>query len=327
MVRKHLVQRAVFIGACGAGILLSTTPGGAAGKPKKPNACGVTYQSALEEQQSDHLRVARETFSRCASPACGSVSKKCAAAVTQLETQIPSVIPVVTNEEGSPMADVQVTVDGELWAQHLDGRAVPIDPGVHDFSFATDRGVFLATQKVMILQGQRGPLSFSLKGVQKGRLAASTPLASTAETKAETQPVASVDQADKGEKATPETLEERTGSGQWALPRSPFPYVLGAVGLAAVGAGTLLTVWGNKDNDLALAQCRGTCPQSTVDHIKMTYVEADISFGVGIAALAVTTWLFAGSRGPEDKLQPRATAAFDVTPVRSGAVASLSGAF
>src|SRR5262249_15802740 len=67
---------------------------------------------------------------------------------------IPSVVPVVTDETGAPRVDVQVRIDGELVATQLDGRALPVDPGMHEFSFTMDGNV-IARQKLMILQGQR----------------------------------------------------------------------------------------------------------------------------------------------------------------------------
>jgi hypothetical protein len=110
------------------------------------------------------------------------------------------------------------------------------------------------------------------------------------------------------------------------MPSSIGPYLLATVGLAAVGGGVLLTVWGNKDNDQAVSQCNRTCPPSTGDHIRMLYTLADVSYGVGIAGLTVATWLFARSHATE-AAPPKTSATFEVAPTRAGAFASVKGSF
>src|SRR5882757_389575 len=98
----------------------------------------------------------------------------------------------------------------------------------------------------------------------------------------------------ESEKASPGRARSKTASSQpneeapaqvAEEPRStggagPFPYLIGATGLAAIGAGTLLMVWGRKDNT-ALAQCSPSCQPSSVDRVRKLYTAADISFGVG----------------------------------------------
>jgi hypothetical protein len=320
MRRQHIVRRAVPIGACAAGILLWAIPGSGAGRPKTPKGCVVAFQTGGELAQSGQLLDARESFLECAKVACGVVQKKCKTQVTRLEAVIASVAPVVNDESGAPLVNVQVKVDGELWASHLGGHALLLDPGVHEFSFKTDKGELLP-QKVMIVEGQRGPLSFSLGGMREEKLAASVPPATAPQTKVSPAPTTEPPPA-KAKTAADETPR---GDGHWTFPASPFPYALGVVGLAAVGGGALLTYWGNQDNRLAAAQCHGDCPQSTTDHIKAMYLESDISLGVGVAALAVTTWIFARSRSfePEGHTATR----FDLQPVRSGAIASVGGVF
>jgi hypothetical protein len=104
-----------------------------------------------------------------------------------------------------------------------------------------------------------------------------------------------------------------------------WPFVLGGVGLASVGAGALLTYWGRTDN-AALAQCTPNCPASSVAHIKTLYVASDVAFGAGAAAIGLATVLFFTSPSRE-RAAPRAAYAVDVVPSRSGGVATLSGVF
>jgi hypothetical protein len=76
----------------------------------------------------------------------------------------------------------------------------------------------------------------------------------------------------------------------------------------------------------ALAACSPSCAPSSVDHIRRLYLAADISFGVGGAALGVAALLFAISHSGSHEVAP-STAVFDVRPTRSGAAASFQGVF
>jgi hypothetical protein len=107
-------------------------------------------------------------------------------------------------------------------------------------------------------------------------------------------------------------------------------FVTAGVGLASLGAGALLTYWGRKDTDL-LGPCSPSCSQSSADHIHNLYLAADISIGVGVAALAGSYWAYAHFRstheGSEQEVAERSTPTLVVAPTPSGAVGALSGHF
>jgi len=65
-----------------------------------------------------------------------------------------------------------------------------------------------------------------------------------------------------------------------------------------------------------------------VDHIRKLYLAADISLGVGIAALgAATTWLVIGATGSKEEHAKKPRYVVDVRPTPAGAFASVSGSF
>jgi hypothetical protein len=75
----------------------------------------------------------------CAKATCGGLLKQqCTNLYMQLESDIPSVVPLVTDDAGAPRVDVQVTMDGEVLTSRLDGRSLRVDPGLHEFSFSAD---------------------------------------------------------------------------------------------------------------------------------------------------------------------------------------------
>ena len=145
-----------------AGIGDRAGPG--SGKKNDKKACTDAYTQAQEKAQTAHLREAKELLAKCAKVVCGSfLQKECGTLYTQLEADIPSIVPLVTDDAGQPMVLVEVKMDGELLTSRLDGHALPVDPGSHEFSFGTDAGVF-ATRKVNIMQGQRNrTISVKLK--------------------------------------------------------------------------------------------------------------------------------------------------------------------
>ena len=125
--------------------------------PKGPAACMALYDNADRDAQSGHLREARGLLIGCARAACGhALLTACSTKFTQLDTvDVPSIRPAVTDLSGAARSDVQVRMDGELLAAHLDGQALPVDPGMHEFSFETQGGQS-STQKILIVQGEQG---------------------------------------------------------------------------------------------------------------------------------------------------------------------------
>jgi hypothetical protein len=300
-----------------------------ADRSKEERVCMAAYRSAQDSEQSGQLREARASWATCAKAVCGDfLQKECASHFTQLGSDIPSVVPFVTDAAGEPRADVQLRVDGELFASQLDGRALQINPGLHEFAFSTQAGVF-ATQKLMILQGQRNRLvSASLPAANKRahkRIAmasdkpshdgAPDPAASEQTGHDADDPWAAGETSAEGDRADGDSGRSLT-----------LPLALAGAGLAAGGVGSLLVYWGRADN-LQLSNCTPNCPKGSVDHIRRLYLAGDIAIGVGAAAVVAAYWTFALSRSNSEERPRRQAFLFDLQPARSGAVASLSGSF
>jgi hypothetical protein len=303
------------------------------GSPEAITACVDNYKTGLENEQSGHLRQARELFIKCSKAACGSpLRDECTTRFTQLSTDIPSVVPMVTDESGSPQTDVEVRVDGERLVSSLDGHSLLLDPGVREFSFSKDGRVF-ATQRLMIVQGQRNRLisaSLQAGGESKrpARLKKVPPamaIASATEvTPPEPVPVLVPHKAPAPhldapvKQAEPEadlTAEDHGSSRTPAL-----TYVLAGTGIAALGAGAALIYWGRKDNSKLPGCSTDTtnCDQKTIDHIHNFYL------GVGLASLGAAFWVYSHAGKEESSKEAYR---FDVQPTKSGAVASVGGSF
>jgi hypothetical protein len=350
MHRSSCVEHGFLAAVCGASVLLRTTVGEGADRPKKPNACTAAYESANSSEASAHLREAKRLLLLCAKPACGDLLlRECTTRYTQLDSDIPTVVPLATDRAGSPRVDVQVTMDGELLASRLDGKALPVDPGMHAFSFSSGDEL-LATQEVMIVQGQRNrPLLLAIGATQSRvalgervgvsekaslgekvgtseKVATNVPANEKVAMKESTLPPDGSTLAQAPSSETPREPEavpdERSSDG-----RSAVPYVLGGVGVVSIATGALMISWGKKDNS-ALSQCSPNCLPSSVDHVRTMYAAGDVAVGVGVVALGVGVWRFMASSASTTKRSGvRATPVLDVQSSRSGAVATFTGVF
>jgi hypothetical protein len=340
MSQWAFVRKVSAGGAACALAALCTTAAAAGPKVSKKSICtpaAAAYKEAVVQNKAGHAREARASLATCMeATACAGLIPKCKALSDKIAEHMSSVIPVVVDESGTPQLDIQVKVDGEPLASHIDGMAVLVEPGAHDFTFSNAQGV-VATQKVLVLEGQKDRAVTVTIGGQSQAAVASAPAprpAAPPKPDAKPEPATEPEKAAEPEKTPAEETAttshvESTGGRSWAMPKSVIPYVIGGVGVAGVAAGTLLTFWGNKDNSDLESACSPNCSPSALNHVKTMYLAADISFGAGAAALAVSTFLFATSHTTEgsEKAAPRDAVRVDVSPTRSGAFATVSGAF
>jgi hypothetical protein len=283
----------------------------------------------MQLEAASRLREAQDMLGSCMKASCGAVRQQCAARYTQLESDIPSVIPLVTDESGAPRHDVQVTIDGTVLTSELDGRALPVDPGVHAFAFTTDGNV-LATKKVMIVQGQRNrPISVEMgdkRGAKRGSSADVTSLEPIDRKGAEaTERTDTAPPPRKEPSVVPKAADEPPPKTESSGGAGVAPYLLGGVGLAGLGAYGAFTYWGKKDNQL-LSECSPNCSPASLEHIRKLYLIADISLGVGVVALGAATWIALSSGSSKEKSSETAYV-IDVKPTPSGAFATVSGSF
>jgi hypothetical protein len=346
--------RAIAIGL--AVVLMGVgVPRAGQGKPRPKGqtdreirACAATHTRAQELERAGHLRQASLALATCARAACGAfIQHECTVRHAQLEAEMPSVVPLASDAAGLPLLDVQVTMDGQALASRLDGRAIAIDPGLHEFVFRLPGGT-VVTEKIVIAQGQRNrPLAVGPEGARPGDREGS---ASRARQPADEAPKATPDfampaalrdsapAAPSTSASVPLALEDPTDTHEAPAATASrslvAPILFGLVGVAGVGGYGVLTQWGRRDND-RLAECSPDCAQVSVDHVRRLYLGADVSLGVGLAALATTSWLVfrpaptaeRSSHAPSAKARGLAATHFDLRPTGTGASASIGGQF
>jgi hypothetical protein len=335
-----LTRRALALFAGAAALALAATPAWSqAARPRDEEACQATLKDAKAKEQDGALQTAKTLLRTCAMNPCSAfVRQQCANRYNKLDMDTPTVVLVVTDAAGGSRSDVQVRVDGEPFASKIEGSSLPIDPGMHDFSFIVDGHVF-ATQKILIVQGQRNRFitatigkgghgavaSEEAAGPATDEEAATAPAKRRKASKAEADNAPATEASTKAEAAADETKSaEETAPPK---PRRLLPYILTGVGAVALGAGGVITIWGRKDNN-NLSACAPNCADSTLQHIRKVYQGADIAIGVGVAALAAAYWSYAYHSGSAGESKGTETALrLDVAPTTSGGFAAVSGRF
>jgi hypothetical protein len=323
MSRTHLI-RTLYLGLWSGALLYAPAASSDPQRPKEQRSCASAYEREQELERSAQLRLAREVVLTCARSACGNfLLRQCSTKYNQLESEIPTVIFVARDGDAESLVDVQVTVDGELLTSKLDGRPLPIDPGLHDFSFKTNNGA-AAVQRMLIVQGQHNrTIAVSLRAPEKRsqKVAVFPPAPPQPETKTSPSKPAS-DPSPEIAKATPDTRPENGSSGGTRV----APYVAGGLGLAGVGGFAVLFSWAMTDNE-KLLRCSPDCAQASVDRVRNLYIAADVSLGAGIIGLGAAAWMFLAA-DPATRAQPGPSAyVVDVKPSRSGFFATVSSTF
>jgi hypothetical protein len=115
--------------------------------------CGAARDAAREAEHANHLRRAASLLQQCSKRPCSdAVRQECSQHYSEIEAEVPTIVPKVTDPSGAAHTDVQVKMDGEVLAQRLTETPLAVDPGLHDLSFSVGDKL-CATQRILIAQG------------------------------------------------------------------------------------------------------------------------------------------------------------------------------
>src|SRR5262249_35056857 len=96
--------------------------------------CASASERAQQLRDDGKLRAAREQLVACAQRRCPSVIQGfCERLLSEVESDLPSVVVTARDAQGRDLEDVRVTVDGTPLVEHLGGTALWVDPGAHTF--------------------------------------------------------------------------------------------------------------------------------------------------------------------------------------------------
>lgn len=310
-----------LVAGSGMMVLFAARPArGAPGGSGAESECMSAYNHAKELSEAGSFREARDALVSCTKPSCSkALRQQCEVEYNRLDSQIPTIVPHFTDKSGARRADVQVQVDGQPLTSRLDEQPLPVNPGIHEFTFKTADGETVST-KVMILENDRlRPIDVTLAPPQTAPASAGAPAAyppsPAAPSPAASPPAASTTSPTEASSSQSSGGSPKEQGPATAIPEEPepplpsgppaLPFVLGGAGLAVAGTGAVLLGVG-KQNVLDFA----------VDGL-----------AIGAGALVGAFWLLARPHPAEKKPAPRAAYTVDVHPAVGGAVAAVAGRF
>lgn len=234
--------------------------------------CANKFEDGQRLRKEGKLKAASEALIACSQQECPAfIAKECTSLYSEAQGSLPSVIIRVTDGQGQSLTDVTVQIDGTPLAEQLDGRAIAIDPGMHEFRVerAGSKPVIV---KTLVAEGEKNKVV-----------------------------AAEFDSGAKTATTTPPAISKP--------PPSKLPAILiGGLGIAAAGAGTALYFMANSDYDDAKSSCSPNCSDSKVKSIDNKYLYSEIAWGVGGAAVITSAVLLLVQSGSSQESPPSNTA-------------------
>jgi hypothetical protein len=250
-------------------------PGAAQQSAPTKKECASAYEDTQALRRDGRLAEAQKRALACTQDACPDVVKQdCTRWLAEIETNQPTVVFEAFDVSGAETAAVEVSVDGALLKDRLDGKSVAVDPGERVFRYQlTDGSSTPVETRVVVREGEKNrklTVRFAVAGSAVGAGAGS-------------------DGVHAG---------DDTGA-QGGVPT--LAWVLGGVGVVGIGAFATFGILGlsekaDREAPVAEGGCAPNCSDDDVSSVRTKLVLADVSLGVGVAALGVATYLLLTSR-------------------------------
>ncbi len=268
---------------------LTLAPSASPAPPPNPGPaerCVAAAERGQQERDRAAFVEARASFRACSADECPSlVRRDCVQWLSDVETSVPSVVVGAKDARGNDLLDARILVDGRSYKEEIDaGRAIALDPGPHVFHF--DHPPDAPVELTLVLRtGERNRPIY-------GTFGAATPV-SSAPTPPPARPVA------------PARVTHV----------SPWAYVLGGVAVAGLASFASFGAGGLNEKNQLRAECNDTCSDQQVQPLKVDYITADTSLGLGVVAAAISIWLFT-----HPSVEARPESAIDTKGARAGAL-------
>jgi hypothetical protein len=156
--------------------------------------------------------------------------------IDEVNAAAPTIVLAVKNGAGHELSAVKVTVDGQVLADHLDGSALSVDPGAHEFTFEAS-GIAPLTETIILHEGEKDRRETVLLG-------GGAPASSSKEGPSDGTP------------SEPGPGESHEGAGNT---QRVLGLVVGGVGVAGLAVGTIFGVLASS----AWKTAQNECPSHT----------------------------------------------------------------
>lgn len=256
-------------------------------------ACVEAYESAQEAKVESRLKDARRELRVCAQTQCPEfIRADCAQWFGDVQEAMPSVVISAVDPRGSDTTEVRVSIDGKLVAQRLDGAALELDPGEHQFRFehADEDAIEL---NILIRAGEKNrPIQASWR------------------------------------EGDSQVWDQ--GRGQPG-PLRPYAYVMGGIAGAGLVSFGVFGILGHQQEKSVEKKCEAdlvNCPVGEIDDAEQKLLIADVSLGIAAASLLAGVTLFVLSEPDDETGAPSDTGVrVDLGLAGSGVGAQLKGSF
>jgi hypothetical protein len=290
------IQRTVFLLTAGLAL-------GPAEVIAQTTACSSDYEKAQEEKANGRLNAALSYLRGCVNPDCPKfIREDCARWMDQTESALPSVVFAV-RRDGVDQTEVDIACDGVAMTRSLNGKAIPVDPGVHVFSFAMS-GFDSIERRLLIREGERNRIvDVEFRSPRESAT-----------------PAPAVDARN------PPAGEATSGNAG----RRYLTYGLAGAGVLGLAGFVVFAVRGVGQQGTLEKDCAPNCLQSDVDSVKTKYLVADTCLAVGLVSLGVATYLWFTSRGEKPSSADRksgVSVGFSPRSLSAGGVLQLSTAY
>ena len=231
-------------------------------------ACIISHEAAQELRLDAKLLESRKELRRCADEGCpAAVRVDCLNWLNEVEAAIPNIVVVAQSDRGDEI-NIAVKIDGIFVADHLDGKAIDLDPGTHVLNFLPADGSPVE-MRLVIGQGEKNRIL---------RLDFRSPVVSA--------PNVNVAATGLPAPFPPSPLAPT------ARPVPVATYVLGATALVAVASATYFGLKARSARNSAANECAPICSESVVDDVNHKALYSDVSTGVAVAAAGAAALIY-----------------------------------
>jgi hypothetical protein len=310
------VSRSAFL--LGVALWLAST--GASADVTKDECVDANSKAQLLRREAK-LSAARVQLQICVDTRCPRiVSDDCTRRLEELERAQPTIVFDAKDAAGNDVSDVRVSVDGRPLAERLDGAALTVDPGDHEFTFEIVAQPTV-TRRFVLHEGEKARRERVVVGASIARPVATA----TARLQPAPQPPAPVEASPPSPPSPP---AEGGGGG-----RKTLGVVMGGVGIAGIGVGSVfgllaISSWNHSQTDCHRPATLENCPNHDQAVTEQGTAVSDgaistIGFIAGGSLLAggIALWLMAPS---EASASPAPALAIRVSPSLSSGMAGIA---
>ena len=131
-------------------LLVNVSSSAGAAPKKSQQQCIAAAESGQQLRSSSKLLDARKAFGACTANGCPAVIRRdCGRWVDEIDLATPTITVKLQDAAGAEVAEGRVLMDGEPLPRAADGRATPIDPGSHRFTWQRDEGGSIEEQFIV----------------------------------------------------------------------------------------------------------------------------------------------------------------------------------